>query len=143
MIYNILISSTSATSGDSTSAYEYNFDWGALEEGQYEMSMSFSAEGSIVFNALLISLQGLGCSMNSFITSSPTSQKFSNIIGAVRGVEDISAFVHYYAMHTDNPPVFLSSKPQGNQFKVLIKDLAGAAVDLGVDYILNLSLKKL
>jgi hypothetical protein len=42
---------------------------------------------------------------------------------------------------TYNPPVYLQSRPSPNEFSVYLYDTASALTDIGVDYLLTLSLK--
>lgn len=141
-IYNIVINSNNAVGGTNYSNYEYVFDWSSIPESEYEMSFNFTAEGSAVHKVLNVELVGLGCSTNTFVTSNLTNQKTSNVIGVV-APDDKTTDTHYSVSNVYNPPLYLSSKPYSNQFSVIIKDTTGALSNIGVEYVLILSLKKI
>jgi hypothetical protein len=41
--YNIVLNSNNNSGGTNTSNYTYNFDWGLLEEGEYELTFNFTS----------------------------------------------------------------------------------------------------
>jgi hypothetical protein len=55
----------------------------------------------------------------------------------------INASTSDYVVGSYNPPVYLQSRPHSNEFSVYLYDTASALTDIGVDYLLTLSLKKI
>lgn len=138
----MVINSTNYVGGTNGSNLEYNFDWSNFEEGEYEMSFAYNAVLSTLTSTLIVSID-LGVCMNSFTTTSSTSQRFNNVIGAI--VPTITAVGNYTynASSVLNPPVYLKSRPMSNRITVYTRNLSGALTDVGVDYVLILSFKKL
>ena len=142
MIYNVVINSTNYVGGTNGSNLEYNFDWSNFEEGEYEMSFAYNAVLSTLTSTLIVSVD-LGVCMNSFTTTSSTSQRFSNVIGAIAPTITADGNYTYNASSVFNPPVYLKSRPMSNRITIFTRDLNGALTDVGVDYVLILSFKKL
>lgn len=141
--YNITINSNNAVGGTNSSDYVYNFNWENLEEGDYELTFNFSSElDPLINDKVVVSCPDLGVCSNSFTTSSLTAQKFSGVIGSLYS-KDIATSIQYVVPSTFNPPVYLKTRPYSNQFTVYLKDLDGNLVDIGVSYVIILSLKKL
>jgi hypothetical protein len=144
MIYNVVLNSNNTSGGTSQANCEYLFDFSCFEDGEYELTFNFSATTSAVNKVLLIHLDGIGSSMNTFTTiNTATSQRFGTLIGTVNPLKNGTGDYTYQCAGTLNPPVYLSSKPKATSFTVNIKDVDFGLTNIGVDYVLILSFKKI
>lgn len=142
MIYNIVINSVNYVGGTNSSNLSYYFDWSNIEDGEYEMTFNFNAIDTAVHKVLYVVIPDLGVASNVFTTTSQTTARFNNVIGVISPNEKTTD-THYIASTVDNPPIYLRTRPQSNNFTVYFYDTDGALSNLNVDYILILSLKKL
>jgi hypothetical protein len=144
MIYNVVVNSNNTSGGTDYSNCEYLFDWSSFEDGPYELTFNFAATTSTVNKVLTLYLDGLGASMNIFTTkNTQASQQFGSVIGTVNPLRNAAGDFTYQCAKTLNPPVYLSSKPMSSSFTVNIKDVDFGLTNIGVDYVLILSFKKL
>ena len=144
MIYNIVLNSNNTSGGTSFADCEYLFNFSCFEDGEYELTFNFSSTTSAVNKVLSIYLDGIGSSMNTFTTNnSATIQRFGTLIGTANPLKNDVGDYTYQCANNFNSPVYLSSKPTATRFTVNIKDVDFGSVNLGVDYVLILSFKKL
>ena len=142
MIYNVVINSNNFVGGTNGSNYEYNFDWSNFEEGAYELTFSYNAVASAVSSTLILSIE-LGTCMNTFTTTSLTSQRFNNTVGLIVPTYRSAGDYSFIASINTNPPVYLNSRPMKSNFMVSTRNIDGALTDVAVDYVLILSFKKI
>jgi hypothetical protein len=140
MIYNVVLNSNNNAGGTNTSNFQYNFDWSNFEEGAYELTFLFNAVGSTVDKLIVVSCPDLGVASNVFTTKgTATAQSFNNVLGVVYPTTSLDYIVS--AQH--NPPIYLQTRPYSNHITIYLYDTAGALVNIGIDYVLILSLKKI
>lgn len=142
MIYNVVLNSNNKVGGTNTSNYEYNFDWSNLEEGAYELTFTFNSANSSVDKIIAISCPDLGVASNVFTTKTLTAQSFNNVLGVVYPtINTVDTTFNVSANH--NPPVHLQTRPHSNHITIYLYDITGALTNIGTDYVLILSLKKI
>lgn len=138
--YNIIINSLTNIGGTNQSNYQYTFDWGLIPDSNYEVSFKFSTAVNTENSILEIAIPDLGATFKTYQTIAPgVSSNYPNILGTVNSYDSL----YYLALPTDNPPVYISNRPFNNNFTVYITDTAGALKNIGVNYILILSFKKI
>lgn len=141
-IYNVILNPNNSVGGTNSSNYVYNFNWTDFEEGSYELTVNFNAQGSSVNKVIAIVSPDLGVASNVFTTTSLTAQQFNNVIGIVYPTAN-STNTDYNVSSTHNPPIYLGSRPFSNQFTIYLYDTTGTLTDIGVDYFIILSFKKI
>lgn len=139
MIYNVVLNSNNKVGGTNTSNYEYNFDWSNLEQGAYELTFTFNAVSSAIDSVIAICCPDLGVASNVFTTKNLTAQSFNNVLGVIYP----SSTLDYTISTQHNPPVYLQTRPHSSHITIYLYDTDGALIDLAVDYVLILSLKKI
>lgn len=125
MSFSLILNSlqgTAVNAGSQTSI-QYNFNWSVLEDNtQYEMSFAFHSKdaGALVANdQRLIRLNGIGCLNNTYNITSNGVATSSEIIGMVYPFS-VGNTMFYYSGNESNTPIFIRSKPVGNNFRVEI-----------------------
>ena len=124
-IYNILINSRNRViGGATTSSANYYFDWGIMEQGEYNLTWGFTCSNvdTSINQMGIISLNLGQCNV---YTASSTNIRASttSIIGSVIPNEnDLSSFL--YGDRNTNGIIRLN-RPSSNEFTVEIRTLSG------------------
>ena len=143
MSFSVVIDSFDNLNSTSIYEQEYAIDWSFLEEGEYDLTFSFtsSAVGATATNVKGISLLGLGTQMKTYNAGSSTDTKSSPIIGLLnRTIFNDGANKQIFTQSDYNPIVVLNSRPSNNIFKVKIiaSSTQVATTGMGASYILML-----
>ena len=149
MSFTIVLPSSKGTPINQNGDVQYQFNWSALQEGQYLMEFEFTgAQKNVAYaHPYLIAVDNLGALNDVYFTSLNTTGAIqtTGIVGAVRP-ELVAGTATYYlsAKRTDNPSVALKQRPSSNIFNVRFYDLDGTTIyQLVENYTLILHFKKI
>lgn len=121
-LYNLVLNSNDATvSGND---YLFSFDWSVIPESAYTVHFSFNtATVNTVANPQIAMIYTtLLANSNTYVASNQTgrtSAQTSNFLG-VAYPYIVSTTSTLHAEDSTNPPVFINTRPVGNQFSVSI-----------------------
>jgi len=150
--YQIYASSIEGTGSDDQQQ-EYNFDWGIIPEGEYEMTWSFVSEAKKITVALS-QIESVVIQV-AFDVPFMTDRYVVNKASGYSGSSNVAGFLQYYdspidsghlmrqyrAVYSDNAPVIVRGKPSGNKF--IVRCLNTTVLGTMFDYTLVLTFKSL
>lgn len=128
--YNVILNSNLATG--TAPASTFNFDWSVLPDRNYQVHYSFNtANMSIATGKVCLISSDLFATSNTFVASAVggrTTAQSANILGV--------AYPYIYgatsALHADDstaPPLYLNTRPNQNQFTILVQTADATPVD--------------
>ena len=121
---------TTQGSGADYAEQEFNFDWGIIPEGEYEMTFSFISVAKKISEALGV-IESVATNV-AFIVPFMTDRYDVNKTSGYAGSSNIGGFINFYdgnitsghhmrqyrAVVSDNAAVIVRGKPSGNKFIV-------------------------
>ena len=145
MIYNIVLNSNNISSGVPSNGIHY-FDWTVLPESQYKVTFSFMSGFQSLANMPSVPTLYVDLGQNTVFTSTPNSSiaKQTQFLGMLFP-NFINANSYLCTTKESTSTVFLSSRPNSNQFNVrILNNITGANwLDnnnaLITNYVLNLT----
>tara|TARA_R110002012_G_scaffold321092_1_gene547364 strand:- start:2414 stop:2881 length:468 start_codon:yes stop_codon:yes gene_type:complete len=149
--YQIYVVSAEGTGTDPANV-EYKFDWSIIPDGEYEMTYMFMSKALLVADAdaqnqnvsTMIEIE-VPFMTDRYKVSTNGYANSSNIAGVVYPVEiahhSAKRLRQYRALATENAPVILRGKPQGNTFRVRTLQTHGEDLGEMFDYDLVINLK--
>jgi len=147
MSFSLILNSSQGTvvNPGSQTSIQYNFNWSVLEDNtQYEMSFAFQSKDAGLLGAndqKLIRLNGIGCLNNTYNITSNGVATSSEIIGMVHPFS-LGNAMFYYSGNESNAPIFIRSKPIGNNFRVEILNFDRTLAGGNYEWTLILHFKK-
>ena len=145
MIYNIVLNSNNISSGVPSNGIHY-FDWTVLPESQYRITFSFMSGFQSLANMPSIPTLYVDLGQNTVFTSTINSSiaKQTQFLGMLYP-NFINANSYLCTTKESTSTVFLSSRPNSNQFNVrILNNITGANWldnnnNLITNYVLNLT----
>ena len=145
MIYNIVLNSNNISSGVPSNGIHY-FDWTVLPESQYKVTFSFMSGFQSLANMPSVPTLYVDLGQNTVFTSTINSSiaKQTQFLGMLFP-NFINANSYLCTTKESTSTVFLSSRPNSNQFNVrILNNITGANwLDnnnaLITNYVLNLT----
>jgi hypothetical protein len=131
MSYNIIINSEknlNSSSNPNRNSLKYFIDWESLfinenDYQKYKMTWAFTSSTQIIQGnyTYLLYMSGLSC--NQYIVGT-TGASSSTSIGALKYGSSLSSSLPSYISTsiTDNPPIYLLSKPTQNEFTIELRN---------------------
>lgn len=143
-VYNVLLNSNNRVGGTGTSICTYYFDWGILPDCPYRLSWGFVSSGNVDMTVNKIVIIEANLSQSSVFVANSTRVRATNsyVLGTAISNESGTSFV--YGDRNTNGDIYLTHRPNSNEFEVNLKTLSGLPwVDgLGVEiseYLLSLT----
>ena len=148
----IVLNSREKNSGGSNTFATYTFDWNVLPDQHYNVYFQFVATDHSTYAAANVPIAqiviDLGQSSNTFTTisnvqSARTSsylQNGSQYLGSLRKTVSSGNHFYLYANKNDNPPIYITGRPNNPRFLVSVLTDQGLGYDASslVNYILTL-----
>ena len=122
-IYNVVLNSVNGT-GTYNAQKIYNFDWGVLPRGKYQVHYAYVGKvNNIDGNKLALISVPLGASKN-FTTGATIAAPTTNFLGALSPLVSQIAATNstWRADDSTNPPIYLDDRPYNQTFQVDILD---------------------
>jgi hypothetical protein len=152
--YQVYLSSLKSGVGSDIADQSYLFDWSIFPEGEYEMTFAFVTKGENITNAqsqvesvsTMIELQVPFMTDRYRATSSGTAggTHISGFLSFYETTHHNNETLRQYRAHwSDNPPVTLRGKPQGNTIRVRTLQSSGDTLGTMYNYDLLLNFKKI
>ena len=147
--YQIYASSVAGTGSD-IAEQEYNFDWGIIPEGEYEMTWSLMSEVVKISSGLS---QAESVPTKIEINVPFMTDRYEVNSSGYAGSSNVAGFIHFYdnpvhnghvmrqfrSVYSDNAPVIVRGKPSGNKF--IVRCLNELTLGSMLDYTLVITFK--
>jgi hypothetical protein len=140
--FSVVLNSTKYLTRDNRSSISYGIDWSFMPEGKYSLSWKFVSKASTASKVLLLEAN-FGTSVNSFTAGQNTYAQTNQYLGVVTNSYSGNAAGSFKSDYSDNPPLYMASKPSSNIFSVNIFDNDLVLYDIAVDYVLILNFKNI
>lgn len=150
-MFNIVLNSQNSSIFSSANASNktYLFNWTNIPQGRYELNFTYRGLNNADLVAsdspqVFISFTG----MSTYQATTLETSRISQFMGSLRIDTHAAAQAYFYANQNDNPPIFLTSRPDG---PIIMRVLNGAFSDFFTtaagsqlaDYVMVLNFKKI
>jgi hypothetical protein len=140
--FTVVLNSTKYISRDNRSSISYGIDWSFIPEGKYSLSWKFTSK-AVTTSKLLLLEANFGTSVNSYTAGANTYAQTNQYLGVITNSYAGNAGGLFKSDYSDNPPLYMASKPSNNIFTINIYDNDLVLYDITVDYVLVLNFKKI
>lgn len=154
-IVNVILNSNNALTGSTNNNASYNVDWGAILQPNkpYRLHWTYVGQSNTITAASKIAQVQIDFQMEQYLNKSSTfGAPTTMTIGCLRTFYVNGTINYLFADDTNNPPVYLNTRPFGNTFRVQVltndatpvawKDNAATPVANG-NYIMTLSFQEM
>ena len=127
-IYNVVFEGTNAPETASSKVYYY--DWGVLPDGQYKVTFSFSSRIQTLTNT---TVANIFMDLGQFLPQATVNGSTPRIdyLGSLK-YSGTGTNQFLFAGVTDNPPIYLNTRPMNNNVHILIQNNTVAEQTYGI-----------
>jgi hypothetical protein len=122
-IVNVVINSNNAISGSVNNNATYNIDFGAILKPRtpYKLHWTYVGQPNVLTALSKLAQVQINFNMEQYLNaSSNLGAPVTQTLGMLRSAYLNGSINNLYAGDNDNPPIYLNSRPQANNFNVRI-----------------------